>query len=108
MSKLLSEKYKLCQDVVVVDPASGACEEAKKLDGVTAICTDGVQFATTPLPATFPASIDRILVKECLHYLLADEERFWKGIKSKLTPASGKVIIVTRPKKQQHALRPRF
>ncbi len=80
-----------------IEPSCAMCEEAAKLQNITALCWDAHKFLTEQIPFT------KLLLKEVIHHI-PEIEIFWKNI-YKAMPNGGKLLIITRP---QHIAFPFF
>lgn len=86
-SRLADEAHLL--EAYCIEPSSAMCEEAAKLNNITALCSDAHTFLSTHTPFT------KMLFKEVIHHI-KDRDLFWKNVYH-LLPHNGKVLIITRP-----------
>lgn len=72
-----------------IEPSSAMCNEAIKLENITALCSDAHGFLAEKIPFT------KILLKEVIHHI-SERENFWKNVYEAI-PHGGKLLIITRP-----------
>lgn len=72
-----------------VEPSRSMCEEAAKLENITALCTDAHNFLSSGI------SFSKLLLKEVIHHI-DEREHFWQAVHTQL-PDRGKLLIITRP-----------
>lgn len=77
------------QNAYCVEPSHPMCNEAAKLENITALCMDAHAFMSTKTP------FSKLLLKEVIHHI-DDRERFWQAVYTQL-PNTGKLLIITRP-----------
>lgn len=75
--------------VYCVEPSLPMCNEAAKLENITALCMDAHTFLSTETP------FSKLLFKEVIHHI-DERERLWRAVYSRL-PHQGKLLIITRP-----------
>lgn len=80
-----------------IEPSAAMCDEASKLEHITAICSDAHTFLTSKTPFT------KMLLKEVIHHI-SNRENFWSKAYDAL-PVGGKLLVITRP---QHIAFPFF
>jgi len=80
-----------------IEPSRPMCDEADKLENITALCMDAHTFMSTGIP------FSKLLLKEVIHHI-DNRERFWQRVYDQL-PERGKLLIITRP---QHIEFPLF
>lgn len=80
-----------------VEPSRPMCDEAEKLQNITALCMDAHAFMSTKTP------FSKLLLKEVIHHI-EERELFWQAVYAQL-PRNGKLLIITRP---QHVEFPLF
>lgn len=72
-----------------IEPSSAMCDEASKLENITALCSDAHGFLAKKIPFT------KILLKEVIHHI-PERESFWHNVYEAI-PYGGKLLIITRP-----------
>lgn len=84
------------QKAYCIEPSGAMCEEAAKLDNITAFHADAHAFLSTRTP------FSKLLLKEVIHHI-GEREQFWNTIFDNL-PHGGKLLIITRPQTIQFPL----
>jgi cyclopropane fatty-acyl-phospholipid synthase-like methyltransferase len=74
-----------------VEPSRAMCDEASKLENISAVCSDAHAFLASHTPFT------KMLFKEVIHHI-KDRDLFWKAV-YELLPHNGKLLIITRPQR---------
>lgn len=72
-----------------VEPSRAMCDEASKLENISAVCSDAHAFIASSTPFT------KMLFKEVIHHI-PQREHFYSDLYAAL-PESGKILIITRP-----------
>ena len=92
-SSILGSALGLKRSIECVEPVQEMTLQASKNENVIVLTKTGIAF----VGEQNPNSIDRILLKECIHHFPSEEVPvFWRGVYECLRP-NGVCVVMTRP-----------